>query len=82
MAKKTFIPLEVQREIEEAIKHRYPEVAARANIFLSELKQEGTRITGKATFWAGANDSDLNFEYDRFRRNGGDPLYIVHDWND
>lgn len=82
MAKHQFIPLELKSEIELAIKERYAELAEKANVYVSDLKKEGDKISGKATFWIGSNDSSLRFEYDQFPRNGSHPLYIVHDWND
>lgn len=82
MAKHQNIPLELQREIEQAIKERYSELAEKARVYISDLAKDGTKISGKATFWVGANDSSLRFEYDPFPRNGAHPLYIAHDWND
>lgn len=82
MAKHQHIPLELQQEIQESIKERYAELAAKASVHISDLTKVGTKISGKATFWVGANDSSLRFEYEQFPRNGSHSLYIVHDWTD
>lgn len=82
MPKHQYISLELQQEIEQAIKGRYAELAKKADVYISDLKREGSKISGKATFWVGSNDSRALFEYEQFPSNGRNPLYIVNDWND